>query len=326
MAPVNRATLLGRIQKVLKKHYKPVAVPTGRPVLEYLMLAAVRENSPPDVAERVVASLLDKFFDLNELRVSSVRELTEEMKPLADSEASAIRLKSILQSVFETHYAFDIDHLKKQNLGAALKTLGRYEGTNEYSLAFVTQHGLGGHSIPVNKGAMLALVVVGVLTEKEAGSGKVPGMERAIPKTKGIEFASLLHQMGVLVAANPYSPAVRKLLLEIAPNCKDRLPKRPSKKPAPVKEKPAKAKAASRRKSEAAEKTKPAAKRKKTAGKKVAATKKPTGSRKKASTKGAAKKSAAKKPSRSKAAKKRVKKVGSKKKSTTKKLSKRKPR
>lgn len=331
MAPVNRAALLGRIQRVLKKHYKPVPAPAGRSVLEHLLFAAICENSDSEAAERVLSSLLGKFFDLNELRVSSVRELTEEMKSLADSEAAAIRLKSILQSVFELQYAFDLEHLKKQNLSAAVKTISKYEGANDFSVAYVTQHGLGGHSIPVNKGAMLALVVVGVLTEKEAATGRVPGLERAISKTKGIEFGSLLQQLGVLVAANPYSPGVRKLLLEIAPGCKDRLPKRPAKKQAAAEKEAAKGKSkAAGRKADGLAKATSAAKKKKSAPSEPAATKKKAASaRKKApaksTSKGTGKKTAAKKSGRVQAAKKRTK-VGSRKKSVTKKLTKRKPR
>ena len=55
-------------------------------------------------------------------------------------------------------------------------------------------------------------------------------MERAIPKTSGLEFASLLQQLGADYRATPHSPRVRAILREIDPDCKDRLPKRGSKK------------------------------------------------------------------------------------------------
>ena len=58
-------------------------------------------------------------------------------------------------------------------------------------------------------------------------------MERAIPKSKGQEFGSLLHQLGADFIANPFSPQVRELLLSIAPDAKERFPKRVVKKPEP---------------------------------------------------------------------------------------------
>jgi hypothetical protein len=93
----------------------------------------------------------------------------------------------------------------------------------------VTQHALGGHAIPVNQGLLTALVAVGVVSGVEAARGVVPGLERAISKAKGFEAASMLHQLGVEVGKNPYGQVTRKILLEIDPNCKDRLPKRPAK-------------------------------------------------------------------------------------------------
>ena len=74
---------------------------------------------------------------------------------------------------------------------------------------------------------------VGVISDTEAAKGSVPGLERAIPKTKGPEVASLLHQLGVELHRSPYGPTIRKLLLEIDSGCKERLPKRPSKKAEP---------------------------------------------------------------------------------------------
>jgi hypothetical protein len=132
-----------------------------------------------------------------------------------------------LHAVFESVYAFDIEPLKKQNLGQAIKLLEKHEGTTPFVVAYATQHGLAGHSIPVNDGLLQAFVAMDVVTPAEAAKRLVPGLERAVPKNKGIEVASILHQLGVEVGKNPYGQAARKLLLELDPTCKDRLPKKP---------------------------------------------------------------------------------------------------
>jgi hypothetical protein len=75
----------------------------------------------------------------------------------------------------------------------------------------------------------MAFFVLGVISSEEHEHATVPGLERAVPKSKGQEVGSVLHQMGVLVGRNPHNPAVRKLLLEIEPGCKDRLPRRVTK-------------------------------------------------------------------------------------------------
>lgn len=232
MATPNRAALLAKIHKSLKKHYKPVEAPP-RPLLEQLLYAHCLENSPYPTADRVTAELLKCYFDLNELRVTSVTELSEVMAPVHDPRGQATNLKRTLQSVFETTYSFDLEAHKKKNLGQAIKDIEKLPGVTPFAMAYVTQHALAGHSIPIDKGAMSALVILGVLSEKEADAGTVPGLERAIPKNKGIEFGSLLHQLGVDLLSKPFSNEVREIFLSIAPDAKERLPKRVVKKELP---------------------------------------------------------------------------------------------
>lgn len=230
MASSNRTAQINRILKVLKKHFKPVKPTADRTVLEHVLFGCCLENSLYEDAEAAFALLKEQYFDWNEVRVSTVRELAETMKSLVDPESSAIRLKRSLQSVFESIYAFELEPLTKENLGKASERLAKYPGTTPFVVAYVTQAALGGHAIPVNQGLLAALHVLGVISDEELQQGIVPGLERAVPKSKGPEAASVLHQLGVQMGRNPYSPAVRKILLEIEPSCKDRLPKRPTKK------------------------------------------------------------------------------------------------
>jgi endonuclease-3 len=294
MAAPSRTTLISRTIKVLKKYYKPGPAPKERSLLEHLLFACLLENSPPELAEQVFATLQKEYYDWNEVRVSTVSELAEVTKPLVDPVDSATRLKQTLHSVFEAVYQFDLETLKKQNIGQAVKQLHKYFGTTKFVVSYVTQMALGGHSIPVNKGLLTSMRVVGVITDGEAKKGVVPGLERAVPKRKGVEYGSLLHQLGVEVGRSPYGPTARKLLLEIAPDCKDRLPKRQTKRP-PVEEpppsKPAKkaaaAKATTKKPAKPADKTAaklPAKTKKKKPAKRPTKTRKSAGVKKKKTT------------------------------------------
>jgi hypothetical protein len=231
MATPNRSALIARTLKVLRKQFKPVPPPKDRSVLEHLLFACLVEDSPIEAAEQVFNALKHDYFGWNEVRVSTIRELTDALKPLVNPTESAARLKQTLHSVFESVYEFDIETLKKQNIGQAAKHLHKYNGTTPFAVAYVTQNALGGHAIPLNNGALITLHTVGVISDDEQAKGVVPGLERAVPKNKGAEVGSLLHQLGVEVGKNPYGPAARKLMLEIDPNCKDRLPKKAAPKP-----------------------------------------------------------------------------------------------
>lgn len=226
MATPNRAALIARTIKVLKKHFKPVAPPKDRSLFEHLLFACLVEDSPVDSAEQVFATLKQDYFDWNEVRVSTIRELTDVLKPLVNPADGATRLKQTLHSVYESVYQFDIESMKKQNIGQATKQLEKYKGTTPFVVSYVTQMALGGHSIPVNRGLLVSFHTIGVITDDEFAKQSVPGLERTIPKTKGVEIGSLLHQLGVEVGRSPQGQTARKLLLEIAPDCKDRLPKR----------------------------------------------------------------------------------------------------
>lgn len=230
MAASNRSSLLTKTHKVLKKEFKPFAPDAQRPLLEQLVFAACLEDSHPEAAEQAYQALVAEYFDWNEVRVSTVTELSESIKMLAEPAAAAGRVKQLLHSVFESIYGWDLEGLKKLNIGVAEKKLEKHDGVSPFVVAYIKQNALGGHAIPVGAGALDVMFVIGAINEKERAAGTVPGLERAIPKNKGVEFGSLLHQLGVEYARSPFSPNTRKLILEIEPEAKERLPKRQSKK------------------------------------------------------------------------------------------------
>ncbi len=226
MTTPNRAAILTKLHKVLRKHYKPYAPPSDRSVLEHLLYASCLENARPEAADEALAKLKELYFDWNEIRVTTVSELAEVLAGLPDATAAGQRIKRALQSVFETGYQFDLEALRKQNLGKAEKDLERIQGTTPFVRSYVAQNALAGHSIPVNQGAMEVLHAVGVLTEGEIEKGQVPGLERAIPKNKGVEFGSLLQQIGADYLASPGSSKLKGILAEVDSEFKERVAKR----------------------------------------------------------------------------------------------------
>src|SRR5262245_4076590 len=236
MAGSSRSSLIAKMHKVLKQHYKPISLDGDRPLLEHMLYACCLENAPYDKAEKVYQHINTSFFDWNEVRVSTVKELAEAMRELPDPAAAAANLKSILQNVFEATYSFELESVKKQNIGVGIKRLEKMQGASQFVVAYTTQHALGGHSIPLDRGALDVLYIVGIASEAESRSGNVTGLERAIPKNKGAEFGSLLHQLVADYVANTQSPAVKNILIAINPDAKNRIPKRGQKKlfPDPV--------------------------------------------------------------------------------------------
>jgi endonuclease-3 len=224
----NRTTLIAKLQKTLKKHYKTVTAP-DRTLLEHMLYACCLENAPFDKADEAFATLQQTYFDWNEVRVTSATELAEVFATLPQSQAAALRIKRVLQGMFDVIYGFDLEPLKKQNLGKALKDIERF-GATPFVSAYVAQNGLGGHAIATDEAAFDVLVICGIVSEAEASKGLLPGIERAVPKNKGVEFFSQLHQLAADLYVAPNSPKMRAILGEITGEAKERIADRMSRK------------------------------------------------------------------------------------------------
>ncbi|MFO0913703.1 MAG: hypothetical protein U0795_12155 [Pirellulales bacterium] len=233
MAKQNRADIIKKLHKVLKKHFTPVPTPHDRTVLEHVLFACCLEDTRHELAEECFARVQQMYFDWNEIRVTTTRELSEVFTALPDPMAAATRLKSSLQSIFETRYEFDLEFLKKMKLGDAQKKLASLRGPSLFVQSYVTQASLGGHAIPTSAGSLQVLELVGAATSAEVASGSVPGLDRAIPKNQGVEFGSLLHTLGSLFTADPKSAQVKSLLAEVNSEAVDRLAKLLARKAAP---------------------------------------------------------------------------------------------
>ncbi len=215
MTAKNRAGLITKLHTALKKQFKPAPASPGRPLLEHLLYASLLEDAPADLADEGFAKCEQEFFDWNEVRVTTVTELAEVLVRLPSPMTAARRLKRNLQSVFETFYSFDIDHLKKENLGKAVAKFEAMPGMTPFVLAYLIQHGLGGHSIPADGASLTLMHYCGIVDRAELEGGRVPGIERAIPKNRAIEFSSLLHQAGVAFAKNPKDKSVWDVLIAV---------------------------------------------------------------------------------------------------------------
>ena len=204
--------MIGKLQAALKKFYQPLPAQPTRPLLEHVLYASLLEDAPADLADEGMAKCEQEFFDWNEVRVTTVTELSQVLENLPEPQKAARRLKSNLQAIFEEFYTFDLDHMKKENLGRAVSKFEKMPGMTPFVLSYTVQNGLGGHSIPVDYSAMVIMLSTKIASQSEAMAGKVPGLERAIPKNKAIDFSGLLHQAAVALNKNTKDKTARQLL------------------------------------------------------------------------------------------------------------------
>lgn len=193
---INKQKVVNHLFTALGKHAKTKPM-EGRPVLEQFIYAILRENATRDTADQAFKSLQEHFYDWNEVRVSSAQEIVETLEGIvADPQNRAQRVIDFLQEIFETTYSFDLEPLlevlQKKGLKQASKQLSRYQAANDYAVAWVMQHSLGGHAIPLDSAAQRVLKRLGLIEDENDLEALRASIEHQIPKAKGTQFVDLI--------------------------------------------------------------------------------------------------------------------------------------
>ncbi|MBA4065440.1 MAG: endonuclease [Isosphaera sp.] len=217
-AITNKQQLLTTAQNALRKRFPlPDAGPAGepRPLLEELVYAACREGATPAEADDAYARLRRAFVDWNEVRVSTVQEVADVLRPLPGPGGRAKRVIGLLQEVFEATYNFDLGELAKKGLKDAARKLRFYkEGVDDYAVAWVVQRTLGGHAVPLDGPTLRVLRRLGVVeddadADPDALEATRASVEHVVPKARGPEFTDLMsvHAKELCVEKEPNCPA-----------------------------------------------------------------------------------------------------------------------
>lgn len=188
---INKQRVLTHLFTALKKRYDEVE-PEPRSVLEQFLYAICREGVTRAQADRAFRGLRDRFFDWNEVRVSSPREVEEALEDLPRPGLRAERIVSFLQEVFETTFSFDLEGLEKKGLKQAAKQLSRYQAAGDYAVAWVLQQSLGGHAIPLDDPTLRVLRRLGLLDAQEDLEALRTSLEHLVPKSRGPAFNDLI--------------------------------------------------------------------------------------------------------------------------------------
>lgn len=206
---INKQRLLAAFFTAFKKRCHPEEPPL-RSALEQLLFSVCREGTTREQADQAFDALRQRYFDWNEIRVSSPREIEDTLRNLPQADVRAQRLLSLLQEVFETTFSFDLESLHKKGLKQAAKQIARYQAANDYSVSWVLQNSLDGHSVPLDEPTLRVLRRLGLIeSDQEDHEAIRSSLEHLIPKAKGPLFGDLL------------SSLADELCHEEDPNCGD---------------------------------------------------------------------------------------------------------
>lgn len=265
-----------KIVTVLKKRYGGSIPKSDRPIMETIVYAVCLENATVEEANAAYERLGTTFFDWNEARVSTITELERVFASMVDPEWRAFRIRTVLNYIFETHYKFDLELLRRKTLDLANKELTKISDLTPFVRNYTLQTTLGGHLVPVDERMLRAAIWLGLTppgtTERKASGN----LKSAVRKANVSLFCHLLRKLAndsTLGRAFKFDPAKADAeafdlmtapdrLIQLFEKPKPRAKKKTAKKSAPRKKTPKK-KATTR---------KPAAKKKSPVKKKKAAT------------------------------------------------------
>ena len=193
---INKQKLVTQLLGTQTKASRAAQALPIRPVLEQFIYAVLREDATRASADQAYRRLQEGFYDWNEVRVSSEQEVAEALKGLSNPDSRARRIREFLQEVFETTFSFDLEPLQKKGVKQAAKQLSRFAAANEYSVAWVVQHSLEGHSMPLDGSSVRVLKRLGLIDEHEGENEAMRGsLEHQVPKAKGSAFIDLVSDL-----------------------------------------------------------------------------------------------------------------------------------
>jgi endonuclease-3 len=191
----DKQNICRKLTIVLKKRYKGSIPKTSRPTLETILFAACLENASAADANDRYERLTDEFHDLNEIRVSSISELSRIFEGLPEPERRAMRVRNTLQYVFEKHFEFDFEAIRRKTFDAADRQLGKIKGLSPFVRTFALQAALGSHVVPVDQAMCNAAIWLGLVQPDVTPKAASEQFKSMLRKADAPQFCHLFRQL-----------------------------------------------------------------------------------------------------------------------------------
>ncbi|HQZ64313.1 MAG TPA: hypothetical protein PLY87_04520 [Planctomycetaceae bacterium] len=189
---VDKSQVCRKFVLALHKLYGKSVPGIDLPVIETMLFAACLEDNPWAPAEAGLKKLIASFFDLNEMRVSSVAELELALAPLHKADWKGLRIRSILRFVFESTYAFDYEKIRRQTLEQAVKTLKKIPDITPFIRDFVLHEILGSHIVCLDESMLTAALWLGLVPADSDLHDASEFLKGGLKKSEVSEFCYLL--------------------------------------------------------------------------------------------------------------------------------------
>jgi len=191
----DKSQVCRRLVQALQKLYGKSVPSFQASVLDTMLFAVCLEDNRWEQAERGLKLLISSFFDLNEIRVSSVTELERAMDGLAHSDLKGMRIRAILRHVFEGTYTFEFEKLRRMTLEQATKALKKIQELSPFVRDFVLHEILGNHVVYLDGAMLTAARWLGLVPATADIGNASEYLKAGVRKAEVSEFCHLLKRL-----------------------------------------------------------------------------------------------------------------------------------
>lgn len=188
----DKSQVCRKLVQALQKLYGKTVPVIEQPVLETMLFGVCLEDNRWDQAETSLKSLIGSYFDLNEIRVSSISELAAALAPLKDAEWKGLRIRAILRFVFESTYTYDFEKLRRQTQEQAVKSLKKVRELSPFVRDFILQEILGSHIVCLDSSMFKASRWLGLVPLSMDQTEAAEFLKGGLRKSEVSEFCHLL--------------------------------------------------------------------------------------------------------------------------------------
>ena len=193
MADISNARLQALVAQLSTAEESPF--PADLSVLDHLIFGLVQENLPVSAGYAVYKNLMASFHNYNELRVSHPRELVNLLEGVPNAEVKAKSLLEVLQFVFETTYAFDLESMRKKPARQAQKQLSKLAGATTFAVDATIRRALDASAIPLDESALRVLAQLGIVPANANSDEIRTQLEANIPLHLQSRFSNFVSEL-----------------------------------------------------------------------------------------------------------------------------------
>jgi len=196
-----------KLVTALKKRYRQPLPKSNRDVLQTMLYSICLEDNTASEGTKLYDRLIESFHDLNEIRVSSISELEAVFHDTCAPEWRALRVRAMLQHIFESRWEFNFELIRRKTFDQANQLLGRIKELSPFVRLHTLQATLGSHVVPVDERMGIAATWLGLLNPKTDPRRVHQELKSAVRKN---DVANFCHVLRLLANDPKVAPLMAK--------------------------------------------------------------------------------------------------------------------